>query len=117
MEVHLSKWLNCSPLSKVKQMNRTEFIIALNQEPDMRFVEIDDGQIVVMNIRLDTETIFTSDAIERLDYSELKKATHHGKNVEHMTRVTGYFSKVEGWNKGKKGELDDRKRGTLEDFQ
>jgi len=30
------------------------------------------------------------------------------ENVEHITRVTGFFSKVEGWNKGKIGELRDR---------
>ena len=29
--------------------------------------------------------------------------------VEHMTRVTGFFSKVEGWNKGKMAELEDRR--------
>jgi anaerobic ribonucleoside-triphosphate reductase len=26
-----------------------------------------------------------------------------------MTRVTGFFSKVEGWNKGKVAELRDRR--------
>ena len=31
------------------------------------------------------------------------------KNVEHMTRVTGFFSKIEGWNKGKVAELKDRR--------
>jgi len=31
-------------------------------------------------------------------------------NVEGITRVTGYFSKVPGWNKGKLGELKDRYR-------
>ncbi|MEE8402763.1 MAG: anaerobic ribonucleoside-triphosphate reductase [Candidatus Hydrothermarchaeaceae archaeon] len=31
------------------------------------------------------------------------------ENVEHVTRVTGFFSKVEGWNKGKIGELRDRR--------
>ncbi len=25
-----------------------------------------------------------------------------------MTRITGYFSKISGWNKGKLGELADR---------
>jgi len=30
-------------------------------------------------------------------------------NVEHMTRVTGFFSKVDGWNKGKIAELKDRR--------
>jgi ribonucleoside-triphosphate reductase len=30
--------------------------------------------------------------------------------VEGMTRITGYFSKIAGWNKGKLGELADRFR-------
>lgn len=33
--------------------------------------------------------------------------------VENITRITGYFSKVSGWNKGKLGELRDRYRGGL----
>ncbi len=31
-------------------------------------------------------------------------------NVDGITRVTGYFSKISGWNEGKKAELDDRHR-------
>ncbi|MFA5771489.1 MAG: anaerobic ribonucleoside-triphosphate reductase [Thermoplasmata archaeon] len=31
-------------------------------------------------------------------------------NVEGITRVTGFFSKVSSWNKGKRGELKDRYR-------
>ena len=31
-------------------------------------------------------------------------------NIEGITRVTGFFSKVSGWNKGKIGELKDRNR-------
>ena len=34
-------------------------------------------------------------------------------DVDGITRVTGYFSKVSGWNKGKKGELDDRFRSNV----
>jgi anaerobic ribonucleoside-triphosphate reductase len=33
--------------------------------------------------------------------------------VDGITRVTGYFSKTSGWNKGKKGELDDRFRSKV----
>lgn len=32
------------------------------------------------------------------------------KNVEGITRITGYFSKISGWNKGKLSELADRVR-------
>jgi ribonucleoside-triphosphate reductase len=31
-------------------------------------------------------------------------------NVDHVTRVTGYFSKDSMWNKGKIAELRDRER-------
>ena len=33
--------------------------------------------------------------------------------VEGITRVTGFFSKTRGWNKGKLGELRDRKRNVI----
>jgi len=32
------------------------------------------------------------------------------ENIEGITRITGYFSKINGWNKGKTGELNDRHR-------
>ena len=32
------------------------------------------------------------------------------KEVEGITRITGYFTKISSWNKGKKGELRDRYR-------
>jgi len=32
------------------------------------------------------------------------------ENVEHITRVTGFFSKIAGWNRGKVAELEDRNR-------
>lgn len=31
--------------------------------------------------------------------------------LQHMTRVVGYFSRVENWNKSKIGELKDRQKG------
>jgi ribonucleoside-triphosphate reductase len=30
------------------------------------------------------------------------------EDVEGITRITGYFTKISGWNKGKRGELKDR---------
>ncbi len=32
------------------------------------------------------------------------------ENVEHLSRITGYLQPVDGWNKGKQQELQDRKR-------
>lgn len=49
-------------------------------------------------------------ALAKLTPVELDKILTAGRNVEHITRVTGYFSRISGWNKGKKGELADRYR-------
>jgi len=35
-------------------------------------------------------------------------------DVDHITRVTGYFSRVSGWNKGKKAELTDRYKSGIQ---
>ncbi|MFH0959206.1 MAG: anaerobic ribonucleoside-triphosphate reductase, partial [Pseudomonadota bacterium] len=35
------------------------------------------------------------------------------KEVEQITRITGYFTKVSSWNKGKRGELKDRHRNRV----
>lgn len=37
----------------------------------------------------------------------------HSTAVDHITRVTGYFSRVSGWNAGKRQELQDRYKTDL----
>ncbi|MCG7840774.1 MAG: anaerobic ribonucleoside-triphosphate reductase [Methanomassiliicoccales archaeon] len=37
----------------------------------------------------------------------------HSPNVEGITRVTGFFSKTSGWNKGKLGELKERTHNNI----
>jgi ribonucleoside-triphosphate reductase len=45
----------------------------------------------------------------------LKQQCPHcgSEKIDHITRVTGYFTKVSGWNRGKKAELKDRYRSRL----
>ncbi|MBD3245233.1 MAG: hypothetical protein GF335_04540 [Candidatus Moranbacteria bacterium] len=39
----------------------------------------------------------------------IEKCSHCGSlNIDHVTRVTGYFSKDSMWNQGKVAELRDR---------
>lgn len=95
-------------------MEKTEFVEFLST--DMEKFEVADAPldgvdgVYVKNKMFDTETHFTDEIIGNMELKELITATHHGKNIEQMTRVTGYFSKVSGWNKGKIGELKDRNR-------
>ena len=49
-------------------------------------------------------------ALKKINENELMRQIVKGRNIAHITRVTGYFSKVSGWNKGKTGELKDRQR-------
>ena len=95
-------------------MPKQEFVDYLTQGPEhFAFEEKEiDGKtgLMVENRFYQTRTFFTEKAIEENSLEKLISVTHQGKNVEHITRVTGYFSKVGGWNKGKVAELLDRYR-------
>jgi len=47
---------------------------------------------------------------EKKEAAEMGTCSHCGsEKIEVMTRVTGFFSKVNSWNKGKIGELKKRR--------
>ena len=54
---------------------------------------------------------FSFDAIKGNEWPVLNKQITQGKDVYHVTRVVGYYSRVENWNKSKIGELEDRHVG------
>lgn len=60
---------------------------------------------------LDTVAHFTPDAIDNNDWGMLNKQIIQGKDVYHVTRVVGYYSRIQNWNKSKVGELQDRHAG------
>jgi len=94
-------------------MDKIEFVNELEGRDDFDCVvgELDgDNGVFVKNRMFETETHFTWDAIEGSELENLLQNTSHGKNVEQMTRVTGYFSRVGAWNRGKVAELKDRSR-------
>ena len=95
-------------------MQKQDFVGYLSQNPeqfDSQEQEQDGAPgVLVENKSFQTKTFFPEETISASGLSQLLVATHQGKNVEHITRVTGYFSKVSGWNKGKVAELIDRHR-------
>ena len=53
-------------------------------------------------------------AVEAADWETLEEVLTGKREpqvLQHMTRVVGYFSRVENWNKSKVGELKDRQKG------
>lgn len=58
-----------------------------------------------------TETVHVPwDVLYDNELAPIIASVKGGRDVDHITRVTGYFSKVSGWNKAKRQELKDRHR-------
>jgi anaerobic ribonucleoside-triphosphate reductase len=75
--------------------------------------EADENGLSVRNTNLGTLTHCTFEAIAKNPLETLTSACTQGCDVDHITRVTGYFSKTSGWNKGKAAELRDRHRSEV----
>ena len=85
----------------------------LSRHQDVEWAFDDDGNLFLRHSVFDTENEKVKvepKALKELSAQDLEKLLVSGRNVEHITRVTGYFSRVSGWNKGKLGELVDRSR-------
>jgi hypothetical protein len=72
--------------------------------------QLDDEGIMIRSDRFETLTHVTFDAVASNTLETIVASCSHGRDVDHITRVTGYFSRTSGWNKGKAGELRDRHR-------
>ncbi len=72
-----------------------------------------DGKagFLVGSKKFDTAAHFTPEAIKNNDWPILNRQIVQGRNVSQVTRVVGYFSKVNNWNQSKIGELKDRHEG------
>ncbi len=77
-------------------------------------IEDVEGGVLIYNKQFKTNTFIPDETIQELGMRSILQLTNQGKNVEHITRVTGYFSKVEHWNKGKQAEFKERYRSKLD---
>lgn len=101
-------------------MELTQFFEQIEQHPALQGVAIEPerqdcgaGVIVKFN-RNDLMTRLPVAAIEAAEWPVLEEVLTGKREpqvLQHMTRVVGYFSRVENWNKSKVGELKDRQKG------
>ena len=73
-----------------------------------------EGRIAVEDRLTGLVTVLPAEAVEKAEWSLLEDILLGKREPEvlyHMTRVVGYYSRVENWNKSKVGELKDRHRG------
>ena len=61
--------------------------------------------------KFNTVTHFIPQAVLHNDWLALWGCIVQGKDVVHMSRVCGYFSRLSNWNPSKRGELKDRQKG------
>jgi len=66
--------------------------------------------IAIKDKRFEYPIFIEWDNLKNVSKEEILIVLTGGKDVEQITRVTGFFSKVSSWNKGKLAELADRKR-------
>lgn len=94
-------------------MTLEELNLFLESNPNVEWAQDDDGNLLLRHTIFDGEkekVKITPKALAALTAEKLEQVLVGGRNIEHITRVTGYFSRVSGWNKGKRGELADRHR-------
>lgn len=75
-------------------------------------IEGDDGEeikgVIISDGKTGTAIHVAFGRMLGLSWETLRAAAAQGHDVDHITRVTGYFSRTSGWNKGKVAELRDR---------
>ncbi len=59
-----------------------------------------------------TQSILHEPKLRLSKVEQVPMCSHCGsKNVYGITRVVGYFSRIENWNSSKRAELRDRRKG------
>ncbi|MFC1540631.1 anaerobic ribonucleoside-triphosphate reductase [Candidatus Margulisiibacteriota bacterium] len=94
-------------------MNLNELNDYLEKNPNVEWAKDDDGNLYLRHALFDKENEkvkIEPQALAELTPEKLEQVLVNGRNIEQITRITGYFSKVSGWNKGKRGELAERIR-------
>lgn len=88
----------------------------LTASDDFEFRDTEGG-IEVAYLRCDPPVVtrIAEDAGGRFAPNQIVEMCKAGRDVTQVTRVTGYFSKVGSWNKGKAAELRDRHRVAVQE--
>ena len=99
-------------------MNLTDFFDKVDAHPELEGIGIDgaDGKAAVIVRHRSTRltTRIPAKAVEKADWAAIEAVLLGQREpvvLQHMTRVVGYYSRIENWNKSKIGELRDRHKG------
>ena len=82
----------------------------LGRNKSLEITRDGDKGVFVKNNNFDNTIFVTLDALKKNTVDTIVSQTVQGQDVDQITRITGYFSTVSNWNKGKLAELKDRYR-------
>lgn len=102
-------------------MELTQFFDVIEQHSELEGIGVDsqckdrNPGVIIKHRKTGLMTRIPTAAIEAADWPILEEVLvgkREPQVLQHMTRVVGYFSRVENWNKSKVGELKDRQKGS-----
>ncbi len=101
-------------------MEISEFFWRVEEASSLRGIDLQAGDspesdiAVVEDLQSRYKTTFSIPTILDNDWPTLRDLALGKKDIAplyHVTRIVGYYSRIENWNKSKLGELADRRRG------
>jgi len=101
-------------------MKPSEFFWRVESDERLRGVDLQVGGtpgedvMVVEDLKTGYKTIFAVQVILEHAWEDLRAMATGEKNISplyHVSRIVGYYSRIENWNKSKLAELADRRRG------
>ena len=101
-------------------MQICDFFWKIEEDPGLRGIDLQTGEdpkedfAVVEDLHSGYKTKFSIPSILDNDWDTLRELAFGRKNIAplyHVTRIVGYYSRIENWNKSKLGELADRRMG------
>ena len=101
-------------------MKLTDFFDAVETHPELVGEGIDRPEkktpgCIVRHIKSGLSTRLPLEAVEKSEWDVIEEVLTCKREpvaLQRMTRVVGYFSRIDNWNKSKLGELKDRHAGT-----
>ena len=97
-------------------MDTSKFLDYVDADEELEYFGIDEEQRTVIIKHGPTKALLSvgAGAVKDNDWETIRAVLHgerESRVLSHMTRIVGYYSQIENWNKSKLGELDGRRKG------
>ena len=95
-------------------MKISSFISNVEGHNDFSVVLNNEEGFGICNEKTGVEYTVLKEAVEKHEWSVLESillGDREPRTLRHMTRIVGYFSQIENWNRSKIGELRSRHAG------